>query len=233
MALVNLWVYEPAQLIKIVINHDPMHVNRAKEDIVRELRNVTEHIVVIDDIRYHVSPTDGLRRDMTDMYIHVVDEATNTVVRPEAVVRTIDANYDYLAHYYDQVGIHQVVPAEVKAEEVVFDSNLIAFIALVIALFIGFVTFAVVLCCLRYWYLSPRRGGGGGGNRPMKLREASPRPLKTPPPRLYSLLHSQPPARTRCWRPQCPQTGGAPAPPGPPVPAAMPRRWPSRPCRRP
>ena len=180
MALVNLWVYEPAQLIKIVINHDPMHVNRAKEDIVRELRNVTEHIVVIDDIRYPVSPTDGLRRDMTDMYIHVVDEATNTVVRPEAVVRTIDANYDYLAHYYDQVGIHQVVPAEVKAEEVVFDSNLIAFIALVIALFIGFVTFAVVLCCLRYWYLSPRRGGGGGGNRPMKLREASPRPLKTP-----------------------------------------------------
>ncbi len=126
-----------------------------------------------------MSPTDGLRRDMTDMYIHVVDEASNTVVKPEAVVRTIDANFDYLARYYEQVGIHQVVPAEVKTEEVVFDSNLIAFIALVIALFIGFVTFAVVLCCLRYWYLSPTRRNGGGGMM-MKLHESSPRPLKTP-----------------------------------------------------
>jgi hypothetical protein len=117
---------------------------------------------------------------MTDMYIHVVDEASNTVVKPEAVVRTIDANFDYLARYYEQVGIHQVVPAEVKTEEVVFDSNLIAFIALVIALFIGFVTFAVVLCCLRYWYLSPTRRNGGGGGLMMKLHESSPRPLKTP-----------------------------------------------------
>ena len=116
---------------------------------------------------------------MTDMYIHVVDEASNTVVKPEAVVRTIDSNFDYLARYYEQVGIHQVVPAEVKTEEVVFDSNLIAFIALVIALFIGFVTFAVVLCCLRYWYLSPTRRNGGGGIM-MKLHESSPRPLKTP-----------------------------------------------------
>jgi hypothetical protein len=30
MAQVNLWVYEPAQLIKIVINHDPMHVNQVR-----------------------------------------------------------------------------------------------------------------------------------------------------------------------------------------------------------
>ena len=45
--------------------------------------------------------------------------------------------------------IFKVVPAEVKSEKVVFDSNLVALIALLIALILGLVTFAVVTCCLR------------------------------------------------------------------------------------
>jgi len=82
----------------------------------------------------------------------------------------VDANYDHLVQYYDDVGIHQVVPAEVKSEEVVFDSNLAALIALALVLFVGFITFFVVMCCLRYWVMST-------SNRPMKLQE-SPRAMK-------------------------------------------------------
>merc|ERR1712106_1180370 len=169
-AKVNLWVFEPAQQIKLVINKDPMVVNKEKQNIIMELKNVTEKIVVIDDIKYHVNPASGLRRDMTDMYIHVVDQSTNEIIHPEEVVKIVDANYDYLASYYDEVGIHQVIPAEIKSEEIAFDANLAALIALVLVLFIGFITFFVVMCCLKYWFLST-------SNRPMKLQE-SPRPMK-------------------------------------------------------
>ena len=163
-------MFEPAQQIKMIINKDPMMVNMEKEAIIAELKNVTQKIVVIDDIRYHVSAVSGLRRDMTDMYIHVVDKETNEIVMPEEVVKVVDANYDHLVQYYDDVGIHQVVPAEVKSEEVIFDSNLAALIALALVLFVGFITFFVVMCCLRYWVMST-------SNRPMKLQE-SPRAMK-------------------------------------------------------
>ena len=148
---------------------DPRVVADNKENIVRELRNVTDNLIVIDDIRYHVSAAEGLRRDMSDMFIHVVDPSTNTILPPDTFVKAVDSNYDYLASYYDQVGITQVVPAELKAEAVVFDGNLIAFVALLIVLFVGCVTFAVVTCCLKYWFINT--------NKPQKLSE-SPRPMK-------------------------------------------------------
>ena len=168
-ATVYLWIFEPEQQIKLVINQNPMAVDRNKEDIVRKLRNnVTEDVIVIDDIRYHVSPSDGLRRDMTDMYIHVVDPDTFTISDPDTFVKAVDANYDNLAVYYEDFGIHMIVPAELKTEETVFDTNLVALVALLIVLFIGLVTFAVVTCCLRYWVLS-------AANRPQKLSSESPR----------------------------------------------------------
>ena len=147
-----------------------MMVNIEKGNITAELKNVTGKIVVIDDIRYHVGAATGLRRDMTDMYIHVVDGDTNQIIEPEEMVKVIDSKYDNLVEYYEAHRIYQVVPAEVKLEEVVFDSNLVALIALVLVLFVGFITFFVVMCCLRYWVMS-------ASNRPMKLME-SPRALK-------------------------------------------------------
>ena len=101
-------MYEPAQQLKLVINKDPMEVNREKETIIAQLSNVTQKIVVIDDIKYHVNTAAGLRRDMTDMYIHVVDDASAEIMRPEEVLKVIDANYDYLANYTEAIGIHQV-----------------------------------------------------------------------------------------------------------------------------
>ena len=146
-------------------------VNMEQQNIVARLNNVTEKVVVIDDIKYHVNSASGLRRDMTDMYIHVVDDITNEIMHPEEVLKIIDANYDYLANYTEKIGIHQVVLAqEVKNEDAGFDSNLAALIALAIVLFVGFITFFVVMCCLKYWFLSPNI-------RPMKLQE-SPRPVK-------------------------------------------------------
>ena len=169
-AKIFLWVYEPAQQIKLVINKPPMQVNKEKQSIIMGLKNVTEKIVVIDDIKYHVGRASGLQRDMTDMYIHVVDDQTNEIMAPEQVLQVIDANYDVLANTYTEMGIHQVIPAQVKTEEVAFDSNLAALIALALVLFVGFITFFVVMCCLKYWYISSHV-------KPIKLQE-SPRPVK-------------------------------------------------------
>ena len=46
-----MWIYQPEQLIKLVIDKPPMMVNQNKAEIVAELKNVTQEIVVVDDIR--------------------------------------------------------------------------------------------------------------------------------------------------------------------------------------
>ena len=35
--------------------------------------------------RYHVDPKSGLKRGMTDMYVHVVDMESNTIMDPDKV----------------------------------------------------------------------------------------------------------------------------------------------------
>ena len=61
--------------------------------------------------RYHISDEEGLRRDMTDMYVHVVNEADNVITPPEEVLEVVDANYDTLARVYNDAGIQKIVPA--------------------------------------------------------------------------------------------------------------------------
>ena len=78
-----------------------MKVHKNKTLIISELKNVTRQIVVVDEIRYHIDPQLGLQRDMTDMYLHVVDEGTNSIVEPEEVLAKVDANVDHLALYYE------------------------------------------------------------------------------------------------------------------------------------
>ncbi len=55
-----------------------------------------------------MSSAEGLRRDMTDMYIHVVDPDTLTITDPDNFVKAVDSNYDHLAHYYADTGIDKV-----------------------------------------------------------------------------------------------------------------------------
>ena len=155
-ATVNLWIYEPSQLIKLVVNMPPMQVVREKRSIVKALKNVTQDIVVLDDIRYHISPEDGLRRDMTDMYIHVVNPQDNLITPPEEVLEVVDANYDILAKVYIDAGIQKIVPvASTKENKLGFsetlDPNLAALIALLIFLFLGAILFSIICCCIKNW----------------------------------------------------------------------------------
>ena len=166
-AKVNVWIYEPEQLIKLVIAKPPMSVHKNKTKIISELRNVTKQIVVVDDIRYHIDNQVGLKRDMTDMYVHVVNEGSNTIIEPQHVLETVDANVDHLSLYYEQAGIKKIILAEEsKEEESEFDANLAALIALLLVLFVGVVMFSMMCCCMKSWIFA-----ASTSNKPQKLKQ--------------------------------------------------------------
>ena len=122
--------------------------------------------------RYHVDPKSGLKRGKTDMYVHVVDMESNTIMQPEKILKVVDANYDYLSIYYEEAGIMSILLAEeVRKESTGFwDPNLAALLALILVLFLGIIMFSIVCCCVKPWIFNAH------ANRPKKLREGGPSP---------------------------------------------------------
>ncbi len=194
-ATVNLWVYEPEQLIRLVIAQDPAKVNAKKEDILAKLRNATQEDIAVDDIRFHVDEKEGLRRDMTDMFVHAVNKHTNVIKKPEEVLMEVDRNFDHLSPYYDMVGIKSIVPAAaVQKTTRSLDPNLIALIVLVLLIFFGIIMFSILCCCMKSWVaksstkprklLDPPATVAPAYSHTSVLEEAvtSPTPLSPPPP---------------------------------------------------
>ena len=116
-------------------------------------------------IRYHVDPKSGLKRDMTDMYVHVVDMESNTIMDPGKILKVVDANYDHLSLYYEEAGIMSILLAEeVKVKAAFFDPNLAALLALILVLFLGIIMFSIVCCCVKPWIFNSQ------ANKPKKLK---------------------------------------------------------------
>ncbi|XP_012283433.1 cadherin-87A [Orussus abietinus] len=154
IARVYVWVFEPTQLIKVILSRPPEEVNRERDEIVSELSNATQSRVVVDDIRYHMDASGHLLREWCDMYLHVVDTDTQTIAPVPQVLRVIDAKYDFLKDYYAGFAIKNVVPAYAGVQEESFDPALAALIALLVVLLVGAVTVTVVCCCLRHWVIT-------------------------------------------------------------------------------
>ncbi|PSN52632.1 hypothetical protein C0J52_14597, partial [Blattella germanica] len=104
-----VWIFEPDQLIRIILSRPPQEVHQERDEIIAELSNVTHNLVVVDDIRYHVDSSGHIRRDWCDMYIHVVDGPTQTIASIPEVLRVIDAKYDFLKDYYAGFAIENIV----------------------------------------------------------------------------------------------------------------------------
>lgn len=154
VARVHVWIFEPDQLIRVILSRPPEEVNQEREEIIAELSNVTRSLVVVDEIRYHVDGNGHINQDWCDMYIHVVDSSSQTIATIPDVLKVIDAKYDALKDYYAGFAIENVVPAFVDIKEDNFDPALAALIALLIVLFVGMITFVVVCCCLRHWVIA-------------------------------------------------------------------------------
>lgn len=96
----QVWVYEPEQLVRVILSRPPSEVQSERDEILIELTNVTKKHIIIDDIRYHVDGVGRIRMDWADLFFHAVDPSTKNIVPVFDVLNEIDAKYDFLKDYY-------------------------------------------------------------------------------------------------------------------------------------
>ncbi|XP_055623372.1 cadherin-87A [Toxorhynchites rutilus septentrionalis] len=153
-AMVHVWIFNPEQLVRVILSRPPSEVHMEREEIITELSNATEKLIIVDEIRYHVDSMGRIRMDWCDMYFHAIDMNTQMVVPVEEILREIDAKYDFLQDYNAGFSIENVVPAYATTAQDEFDLALAAIIALLIVLFVGAVSFIVLCCCLKHWVVT-------------------------------------------------------------------------------
>ncbi|XP_055683308.1 cadherin-87A isoform X2 [Lutzomyia longipalpis] len=153
-ATVHVWIFNPEQLVRVILSRPPSEVNQERDEIVSELSNATQKRIIVDEIRYHVDSMGRIRMDWCDLYFHAVDPESKMIVPVEDVLKVVDAHYDFLKDYYAGFAIENVVPAHATYVQEEFDLALAALIALLIILFVGAVSFIVLCCCLKHWVIS-------------------------------------------------------------------------------
>ncbi|KAJ8969553.1 hypothetical protein NQ314_001705 [Rhamnusium bicolor] len=131
-AQVYVWIFEPEQLIRVILSRPREEVTKEREEIVAELSNATQSLVIIDEIRYHINDNGLKNEDWSDLYILVVNPKTQTILPVPDVLKTIDSKYDFLKDYYAGFAIENVVPAFMTERDETFDPALAALIALLI-----------------------------------------------------------------------------------------------------
>ncbi|CAL4115826.1 unnamed protein product, partial [Meganyctiphanes norvegica] len=151
---VNVWVWQRADLVRLVLAQPPEEVVNNQEYIAATLSEVTSGTAVVDQIRYHVDSQNTVNREWTDMLVHVVNEQHQ--VKPiTEVLTSLDHGYGILKNKTHTFHIENLNAAYMEVVEEEVDARLAGLISLVIVLFIGFISFIVVCCCLRYWVMSP------------------------------------------------------------------------------
>lgn len=96
----QVWIYEPEQLVRVILSRPPLEVQNERDEILIELTNVTKKHIIIDDIRYHVDNVGRIRMDWTDLFFHAVDVRTKSIVAVADILTEIDSKYDFLKDYY-------------------------------------------------------------------------------------------------------------------------------------
>ncbi|XP_025413054.1 cadherin-87A isoform X2 [Sipha flava] len=152
--IATIWVYETHQLVKLIVSRAPQTVNEGREQIISSLANVTEMIVVLDDVRYHVNQYGYIQPDWSDVYLHLVDPMKNDIMSSGDVLTIIDDKYDYLKDYYQNFAIENVVPALIVTQNESFEPTIAALVALLVVLTVGCIGVLIICCCFRHWMFS-------------------------------------------------------------------------------
>ncbi|XP_065199853.1 cadherin-87A [Planococcus citri] len=150
-ATLNIWVYESQQLARVILSRPPKEVESRVHKIAAQLSNATGNVVVVDALRYHVNSIGQTQHDWCDMYLHMINNETQTIVTIPEVLKIIDAKYDYLKDDYAGFAIENVLPAYVEKPNEPFEPALAALVALAIVLFVGCTSVLVLCCCFRHW----------------------------------------------------------------------------------
>ena len=164
-ANVHLWVYEPNQLSMIVVAKPLEKALMERELLGDELRNATQLLIVIDEMRHHVEEDGSLNKNKTDVYVHGVDRMGNNTIAPVAdVLRAIDLHYDVLRSFND-TAIVNVVSATAAPRKALLEPAIMALIALLVVLFVGFFMVIFTCCCIRNWDLVSTNGMPESNNK--------------------------------------------------------------------
>ena len=130
-----------------------------------ELRNATQLLIVIDEMRHHVEEDGSLNKNKTDVYVHGVDRMGNNTIAPVAdVLRAIDLHYDVLRSFND-TAIVNVVSATAAPMKALLEPAIMALIALLVVLFVGFFMVIFTCCCIRNWDLVSTNGMPESNNK--------------------------------------------------------------------
>lgn len=92
----KVWIFNPDQQIRVILSRPPTEVQQEQDEIIAELRNATQQLIVVDDIRYHVDASGRIRMDWCDMFFHAVDPASLAIVPVDDILNIIDSHYDFL-----------------------------------------------------------------------------------------------------------------------------------------
>ncbi|XP_050531653.1 cadherin-87A [Daktulosphaira vitifoliae] len=152
--IASVWVYEVQQLVKLIVSRAPQTVNEGRESILLNLANVTNMIVVLDDVRYHVNQYGYIQPDSSDVYIHMVNPSKNSIMSSGEVLSIIDDKYDYLKDYYEHFAIENVVPVLFATQSDSFEPTIAALVALIVVLSVGCIGVLIICCCFRHWMFS-------------------------------------------------------------------------------
>lgn len=92
----QVWIFNPDQLVRVILSRPPSEVHDEQEEIITELRNATDKRIIIDEIRYHVDAMGRIRMDWCDLFFHAVDPVTKEIVPVDDILKVIDSSYDFL-----------------------------------------------------------------------------------------------------------------------------------------
>lgn len=147
----KVWVYEPDQLVRVIIAQPPEEVYRDQRQVIAVLSNATGGTVVIDKLKYHVNDKGKLVKSWTDLHIHVLDKNDRVIHTPE-VLDAVDSNIKLVRFQNPELQIHNVLPARAGITKQEFDLALAVLIAMLVVIFVGVVTMMVCCTCLKSWY---------------------------------------------------------------------------------
>lgn len=91
-----MWIFNPEQLVRVILSRPPSEVHKEHSEIIGELQNATQKRIIIDEIRYHVDSMGRIRMDWCDMFFHAVEPSSQMIVPVDDILKVIDSHYDFL-----------------------------------------------------------------------------------------------------------------------------------------
>uniref|UniRef100_T1IV10 Uncharacterized protein n=1 Tax=Strigamia maritima TaxID=126957 RepID=T1IV10_STRMM len=141
----EVWIFEQSQLLRVVVAFPPDIVTQDLPLFVELLSNLTQGKVYVDDIRYHTNKKSIIDKDKTDILIHVVDTSRYEIKSVIEVLNAVD-NVFLFHPQYQQLHLTSVEPVHGQTTPEEFNPALIALIALVLVISLGFIIVAIICC---------------------------------------------------------------------------------------